>query len=50
VLVLGWHGGIRREWHDMAPGWSTHDGAAGGSGRACFGRDTRFGGVPSRFT
>lgn len=28
MFVLGWHGGIRREWQDMAPGWSTHDGAA----------------------
>lgn len=26
--ILGWHGGIRREWQDMQPGWSTHDGAA----------------------
>jgi carbamoyltransferase len=28
MFILGWHGGIRREWHDMGPGWSTHDGAA----------------------
>jgi carbamoyltransferase len=28
MLVLGWHGGISREWQDMKTGWSTHDGAA----------------------
>lgn len=28
MIVLGWHGGIRREFEDMGPGWSTHDGAA----------------------
>jgi carbamoyltransferase len=28
MLILGWHGGILREWQDMEPGWSTHDGAA----------------------
>ncbi len=28
MIVLGWHGGIRREFEDMEPGWSTHDGAA----------------------
>jgi carbamoyltransferase len=28
MYVLGWHGGIRREWQDMQPNWSTHDGAA----------------------
>jgi len=28
VLILGWHGGIKAEWQDLGPGWSTHDGAA----------------------
>ncbi len=28
MYILGWHGGIRREWQDMQPGWSTHDGAS----------------------
>ncbi|AEV82932.1 carbamoyltransferase [Actinoplanes sp. SE50] len=28
MLILGWHGGIRPEWDDLGPGWSTHDGAA----------------------
>lgn len=28
MLILGWHGSIRREHEDMAPGWSVHDGAA----------------------
>ncbi|WP_035277287.1 carbamoyltransferase family protein [Desulforegula conservatrix] len=28
MIVLGWHGGIIREFQDAAPGWSTHDGSA----------------------
>ena len=28
MIVLGWHGGIIREFEDAAPGWSMHDGAA----------------------
>lgn len=28
MYILGWHGGIRREWQDMQLGWLTHDGAA----------------------
>lgn len=28
VLILGWHGGVKAEWQDLGPGWSTHDGAA----------------------
>lgn len=28
MIILGWHGSIRREYEDMAPGWAVHDGAA----------------------